>query len=378
MPPLLNFLFFMADWLSITTGIGGLLGNLGSSIGGLFQAGANRRFQAKQAELQRQFNSNEAQKARNYNTQMVNAQNFYNSPQEQVKRLVAAGLHPSLAYGGNGAIQNIGVGSTSAQASSGASPSGAMGDLSSLSHLGTDLASTLQSLTQADVNSSIRGLNEKQLFYYDQFAKSNLADINAGLALKFSLKGKTDAEIKEVCALTEQAEAAAKLLGEQALNENKKGEILEYDAVVKKFEARFAEESYQDKIEKFAAEAHITKTQAIFSYSVFAADLAYTQALTSLTAEQRKLVEYDWKQKGQEIRAGLPWKQARYYDAQSDHLQWDMDTWVERQIASGALGILSNPEKFFGKEETTESFDSKGNFKTTRRSQRLRYPSMRR
>lgn len=351
----------MADWLNITTGIGGLLGNLGSSIGGLFQAGANRKFQAKQAELQRQFNSTEAQKARDYNTKMVNAQNLYNSPQEQVKRLVAAGLHPSLAYGGNGAIQNIGVGSTSAQAASGASPSGAMGDLSSLGSLGIDLANTLQSLSQADVNDSVRGLNEKQLFYYDQFAKSNLANLNADLSYKFSLKDKTNAEIKEVCALTEQAKASAELLAQEALNANKEGEILQYEAVVKKFEARFAEESYQDRLDKFAAEAHITKTEAKFCVSVMAADLAYTQALTSLTKEQRKVAEHDWKETNQRIRAGLPWKQARYYDAQSDHIQWDMDTWFARQGTTTLLDILQDyisPQPY--SETDSSSWRAKG------------------
>lgn len=372
----------MADWLNIATGIGGLLGNLGSSIGGLFQAGANRRFQAKQAELQRQFNATEAQKARDYNTQMVNSQNLYNSPQEQVKRLVAAGLHPSLAYGGNGAIQNIGVGFSSAQAASGASPSGAMADLSSLGSLGTDLASTLQSLSQTDVNNSVRGLNEKELFYYDQFAKTNLANLNADLSYKFSLKDKTDAEIKEVCALTEQAEASAKLLSQEALNSNREGEILEYEAVVKKFEARFAEESYQHKIEKFASETHITKTQALFALSTMAADLAYTQALTSLSKEQRLVAESNWKEANQRIKAALPWKQARYYDTQSNHLQWDMDTWVVRRAASTVLDVFGDwgsPQPY--SETNSSSWHSRGqgqSHSSTRSGTRFSFRSARR
>lgn len=153
----------MPKWLDIASGVTGVLGNIGSAFGGIFQASANRRFQAKQAELQRQFNAVEAQKARDYNTQMIDRQNFYNSPAEQVKRLIAAGLHPALAYGGNGAVQNIGVGSTSAQASSGASPSGAMADLSGLSNL----SSSFENLAAASNLRTQSTLNEIEAKYRD-------------------------------------------------------------------------------------------------------------------------------------------------------------------------------------------------------------------
>lgn len=350
-------------------GAGSILGSIGSSIGGIFQAGANRRFQAKQAELQRQFNASEAQKARDYNTQMINAQNLYNSPAEQVKRLVAAGLHPSLAYGGNGAIQNIGVGSTSAQASSSAAPSGSLSDMSGLSALGPSLGSTLQALSQSNVNDTIRSLNENELKYYDEFAKSGLANLNADLSYKFSLKGKTDAEIAEVCALTEQAKASSELLAQEALNKNKEGEILEYEAVVKKFEARFAEDTYQDKVDAFAAEAKISRMEALTYMSRYAADLAYTQALTSLSVEQRRVAEHDWKKTNQEIRAGVPWKVARYYDAQSDHIQWDMDTWFARRTASTVLDIFGEWGSPMPYSESTSSYQSRDN-KTGRTTSR--------
>lgn len=367
---------------SFLGGAGSILGSIGSAVGGIFQASANRRFQAKQAELQRQFNASEAQKARDYNTQMVNAQNFYNSPSEQVKRLVAAGLHPALAYGGNGAIQNIGVGSTSAQASSSASPSGASSDMSGFSSLGPSLGATLQSLSQSDVNATIRSLNENQLKYYDEFARAGIANLNADLAYKFSLKGKTDAEIAEVCALTEQSKAAASLLGEQALNAQKEGEILEYEAVVKKFEARFAEDTYQDKVDAFAAEAKISRMEALTYMSRYAADLAYTQALTSLSNEQRIVAEHDWKKTNQEIRAGVPWKVARYYDAQSDHIQWDMDTWFARRTASTVLDIFGDwgsPQPY--SETNSSSWHAKGqgqSHSSTRSGTRFSFRSARR
>lgn len=339
----------MSNWLNITTGVGSLLGNLGSSFGGLFQASANRRFQAKQAELQRQFNAAEAQKARDYNTKMVNEQNFFNSPSEQVKRLVSAGLHPALAYGGNGAIQNIGVGSTSSQASSSASPSGASSDWSGLSRLGSDFAQSVLALSQRDVNESIRGLNEKQLFYYDRFATQGIANVASDTRLKFSLRDKTEAEIKQVTSAAENLDSLTELYNQQWLNLQTEGEILSYDAVVKRFDAVFADRTVEDRIRKYAAECDMTVKEAQTFLMGFYSQLAYTSALTNLAGEQRSVAETTWKDINQKIRSGLNWKLSKMFDKQGDYYQWDMDTWYERALVSGALEFSSQlGGMFFG------------------------------
>jgi len=49
--------------------------------------------------LANRANRQEADKARAYNKQMWEAQNLYNSPEQQMARLKAAGLNPNLVYG---------------------------------------------------------------------------------------------------------------------------------------------------------------------------------------------------------------------------------------------------------------------------------------
>lgn len=203
---------------SFLGGAGSILGSIGSAVGGIFQASANRRFQAKQAELQRQFNATEAQKARDYNTQMINAQNLYNSPQEQVKRLAAAGLHPSLAYGGNGAIQNIGVGSTSAQASSSASPSGAMPDLSGFSNI----ASSLESFSNARNADSVRNLNDTELKYRDEILSGNVKLLGADIELKGSAKKVADNQADYLAKDISRLKSTIELIDAQVITEGRR------------------------------------------------------------------------------------------------------------------------------------------------------------
>lgn len=207
---------------SLFGGTGSILGSIGSAVGGIFQASANRRFQAKQAELQRQFNASEAQKARDYNTQMVNSQNLYNSPSEQVKRLVAAGLHPALAYGGTGAIQNIGVGSTSAQASSSASPSGASSDMSGFGSLGPSLGATLQSLSDSRVADSVRSLNDTELRYRDAILSGNVKLLGSDIELKGAAKKVADSQADFLAKDISRLDSTIKLIDAQVLTEGRR------------------------------------------------------------------------------------------------------------------------------------------------------------
>lgn len=74
---------------------GGLLGSLFSLFG------QNRSIKAQQREnaLNRQFNAEQAELSRKFTREMTDAQNFYNSPSQQVNRMVDAGLNPALMYG---------------------------------------------------------------------------------------------------------------------------------------------------------------------------------------------------------------------------------------------------------------------------------------
>lgn len=71
----------------------------------------NQRFQREQYERQRADNLSDWQR-----------ENEYNSPQQQMARLKAAGLNPNLVYGNGAVATGASVNSASAQASPGAAP----------------------------------------------------------------------------------------------------------------------------------------------------------------------------------------------------------------------------------------------------------------
>lgn len=89
------------------------------------QSAIQRQFEAQQAQFANQFSHNEALEAFNrsskFQKEMWNAENAYNSPDAQIKRLMDAGLNPNLFGGDNTAG---GVGSVSSSPASASMPHG--------------------------------------------------------------------------------------------------------------------------------------------------------------------------------------------------------------------------------------------------------------
>jgi len=83
-----------------------ILGAVGSSIGGLIGANAqkkegqrNRDFQIKQNQEERAWSNEMFEKQNKRDTDFWNMQNAYNDPSAQMQRLKDAGLNPNLVYG---------------------------------------------------------------------------------------------------------------------------------------------------------------------------------------------------------------------------------------------------------------------------------------
>lgn len=80
-------------------GIGTLLGGLVSGFGSLFGANQSAKYQLDAVREQNKANLDLANLSYERDLDMWNRQNAYNSPSEQISRLVEAGLNPNLMYG---------------------------------------------------------------------------------------------------------------------------------------------------------------------------------------------------------------------------------------------------------------------------------------
>lgn len=156
-------------------GIFSMFGSIGSSIIGAGSAAAQqakeqkfnreeaekaRQFNAAEAEKAREFNADEAQKNRDYQTsereatqdwnlEQWNRENEYNSPAEQLKRAIAAGINPNSLEGmGNSTAGSVQSSAQSGSAASGPAASGPAATTPSI-------ASTLGDLLGNSVNSAI-------------------------------------------------------------------------------------------------------------------------------------------------------------------------------------------------------------------------------
>lgn len=96
-----------------------------SSLGSLFNAGAQHRRQKELMAIQQEYNTAAADTAYRRQLEFWNKQNQYNDPSSSRSRLQAAGLNPALMYsGGNSATPSQSLPSVN-PASPGGSPQGA-------------------------------------------------------------------------------------------------------------------------------------------------------------------------------------------------------------------------------------------------------------
>jgi len=79
------------------------IGSIGGTATNYLTGYQNRRQSERNLQKELDFQMSEAQKARDFNLQMWNMSNQYNSPQQQMARLKAAGLNPNMVYGSGSA-----------------------------------------------------------------------------------------------------------------------------------------------------------------------------------------------------------------------------------------------------------------------------------
>lgn len=89
----------------IISGVGSLLGGLGSSVMNNKAVRDTNKANMEIAKYQAQWQQQENEKAYQRSLNMWNLQNEYNSPTQQMARIRAAGLNPNLVYG-NGVTGN--------------------------------------------------------------------------------------------------------------------------------------------------------------------------------------------------------------------------------------------------------------------------------
>lgn len=89
----------------IVSGVGSLLGGLGSSAMNNKAVQDTNKANMEIAKYQSQWQQQENEKAYQRSLEMWNLQNEYNSPTQQMARIRAAGLNPNLVYG-NGVAGN--------------------------------------------------------------------------------------------------------------------------------------------------------------------------------------------------------------------------------------------------------------------------------
>lgn len=240
---------------AFTSGLGnvvtGAIGSIGSSfVDKLLGNDPNKSNQQMMAQ-QNAFNAAEAQKNRDFQLAMFNRTNKYNSPKEQVARMVEAGLNPDLMYGGNGS-------SVAAQSPSGAQASSA-GMIPKLdmqlraaeinkTNAEAQLIKSQTGKTDADTETVMTYNKWQEQILSGQVDMNNVnirlgnsnIDVNEATSRKLYAEAtKLDAEVGEVYAKIDK-------LGAELRN-------LDADTALKKLEHMFQSETFNDRVEQVAA-----------------------------------------------------------------------------------------------------------------------------
>lgn len=175
--------------MSIASAIFGGLESLFNIGTGIFdrinakkQDAKDKAWNAEQAQLNRDFQREEREQTQDFNVDMWNMNNAYNSPAEQVKRLVEAGINPSAAFGGNSysPAQSSPV-TSSPMSGSTASTGGLASSMYTAGGINANFASNLQALASAKEAETQGNLNQYNLDWNKMTEKQRLKQLDTNI-----------------------------------------------------------------------------------------------------------------------------------------------------------------------------------------------------
>lgn len=218
----------------LLTGGTSLLGSLIGAGAGMIQASQERKFNAEQAELNREFQTSEREAAQDWNLEQWNRENEYNTPEAQMKRMVAAGINPNIAaqaIGGN--ATSPGQVRTSGQAGSQASAPGSV-------------AGSLMDIVGNSVNTMWQNINQQRdaegketdNAWKDRLYGKQMEEADARITDMLSNAAKNDQDRKNAEEtgkwIAQRSEAEIKVMNQTLTNLKKEWDQM--DAEIKKTE----------------------------------------------------------------------------------------------------------------------------------------------
>lgn len=297
--------------------LGGLFGGaqllgLGSNIYQTERANAwnERQLQAQleENEKNRKYNSAEAAIARNFQAnfarEMFDKSNAYNSPQNQVAMMRAAGLNPALAYS-QGSFSSASMPSVSAPS---ASSSGSITptQYNKFDALGSALAIQRQASEIANIDADTRQKNaqgsilESDASFRDAFNQGNLDLQHLQIEM-----GKTDMRLDE--AQISKFQSEVEYLNLHVESFDKQVQLLDtqiasgqLDLESKRIDNFYKSKQYEAILDKFAADTSLSRAQAHsilsklpYEIKKFGADTALSNALS--TAAEYQGIKASWE-----------------------------------------------------------------------------------
>lgn len=341
---------------------------LGSVLGGIVGAGSSifntiqsqkwnqtmLNAQRQENQLNRDFNANEAALQRQYGLDVMHEQQRYNSPQEFVKRLQAAGLNPALAYGQLGSDAATAPGGSAAASSGSISPTAYQGlDPLAASQAAKNFAEA-SNINQDTRNKAFEGtILETESTFREPFLRGQIALQNVQINLGNSQKNFTDAQTNQAYQQTKNLTQEFDNLKAMFDNIQKQTDLLDEQRQSVCLDNMFKSQTFDDSVRKFRAETKLAEDEAKVFLAMAFCEMANIKADTLSKTRLGELYNEQKYKVHTENGLILP-LQAGSIKLQNQRLQFDLNqdyTWQdwERgvQIGTSVTNSVSGLVKAF-------------------------------